>query len=133
MISGSYSVSPAHVDFNTNIILVNYVTSFGRPGRRTTSAWCVFDRRTKELSYTVERESADNLTIGFDDEIYLISATAIYAVRDLHQSSGVVTEKYKLAGVYSVDTEMDEIETFDIDLGHGKVSQRIRLGVLLGK
>ena len=57
VLSGQFSSSPASLDLSADLILVVYSCGFGRPRKRSTSFWNVFDRKTKKLLHSVERRS----------------------------------------------------------------------------
>jgi len=76
---GQFSASPSSLDFDARLILVSYSCGFGRPGRRSLAFWNVFDRATKTLVRSIERDSEDLIRIGFDGRLFLIGRTAVKA------------------------------------------------------
>lgn len=56
ILMGQFKSSPSQVDFNQKLILVCYTCGFGRPGRKFASVWNIFDRKTKKLLHSVERD-----------------------------------------------------------------------------
>ena len=116
LLKGQFSASPSYLDFNARIILVIYVCGFGRPGRRSTSFWNVFCRRTKRLLHSTERDSAEDvMRVGPADNLllYLITPSVVYSLPAL-PSSASAKQQQPMTKVF-LTHEMDKIESFDLD------------------
>ncbi len=123
LLVGQFASSPTSLDFDSRIVLVGYTCGFRRLNRKFASSWNIYDRTTKALLHSVERFGDDDVRIGFDGHLYVTTTCGVFGIQRLGADTGATLKTRK---VYAVN-EVDTIEAFDLDKGHGMAVGIVRL------
>ncbi len=75
-----FASSPTSLDFDSDIVLVGYTRGFRPLNRKFANSWNIYSRGTKELLHSLERFGDDDLRIGFDRRLYVVTASAVFSV-----------------------------------------------------
>jgi hypothetical protein len=115
LLAGQYSASPVRLDFNSNLIFVNYTCAFAATRRRhvPSSWWNIFCRITKRLLRSIDRDNAGtsiDLRLNFDNMLFLTNSHAIYSIDVIGSSR---PQMNKIVSLYSED----RIEAVDFESG----------------
>ena len=59
---------------------MGYTRGFRPLNRKFANSWNIYSRGTKELLHSLERFGDDDLRIGFDRRLYVVTASAVFSV-----------------------------------------------------
>ena len=112
LLVGQYSASPVKLDFNANLIFVQYTCAFFKSRKSVPSSWWnIYCRKSKRLLRSIDRDQAGScvdIRLNSQDTLYLVSKSSIFAILILNSSRPQMTK------IVNFDNE-DTIEAFDID------------------
>ena len=130
LLVGQYSASPVKLDFNDNLIFVQYTCAFFKSRKSVPSSWWnIYCRKSKRLLRSIDRDQAGScvdIRLNSQDSLYLVSKSSIYVI--LLNSSRPQMNK-----IIHFENEEEAIEAFDIDAEDLILVHRNSLGFYISK